>query len=87
MKSSNYLRRAKRKNQHPTQSSDTTNWQDKVIGKNHLIALLNIKRAELDLWLKQGMPVLRTGGFGREWEFDLIAVKAWAKSQHLSFSE
>ncbi len=78
MKSSNYLRRAKRKS---TEHSDAhpEDWQDKVIGKNYLVSLLNIHHNELENWLAAGMPYLRQGGINREWEFDLIAVKQWLR--------
>ncbi|MCO7226688.1 terminase small subunit [Pleionea sp. CnH1-48] len=82
MKTSNYLRQAKRRSHRPT--TEKSNWQDKIIGKNHLISVLDINRAQLEVWLKSGMPVLKTGNHGNEWEFDLVAVKAWLQSNHLN---
>ena len=82
MKSSNYLRQAKRRG-HKSETDSQSAWMDKIIGKNHLCSLLNVNRAQLDHWIKSGMPVLKHGGINKEWEFDLIAVKSWLKSQNL----
>lgn len=79
MKSSNYLRQAKRRNHHKD-AEKSPSWQDKVVGKYQLSLLLDINRAQLDSWIKMGMPVIQEGGINREWEFDLVAVKAWANS-------
>ncbi len=84
MKSSNYLRQAKRRHQRLPEANDDNHWQDKVIGKYQLTLLLEINRAQLDSWIKQGMPVISQGGLNKEWEFDLVAVKAWASAHGYS---
>ncbi len=79
MKSSNYLRQAKRRNQHRYESETAPHpWQDRVIGKYQLSLLLDLNRAQLDAWIKEGMPVVESGGLNKEWIFDLVAVKSWA---------
>ncbi len=78
MKSSNYLRQAKRRNHNRSETPKKSSWQDKVVGKYQLSLLLDINRAQLDSWIKNGMPVIQQGGLNKEWEFDLVAVKSWA---------
>ncbi|NVJ59425.1 MAG: hypothetical protein HWE27_03495 [Gammaproteobacteria bacterium] len=82
MKSSNYLRQAKRRGQHLRKSEGEDNhaWQDKILGKYQLTLALGINRAQLDSWIKQGMPVTNRGNINKEWEFDLVAVRSWAKA-------
>ncbi|NVJ49702.1 MAG: terminase small subunit [Gammaproteobacteria bacterium] len=76
MKSSNYLRQAKRRNHRHHESKQNT-WQDKVVGKYQLTLILDINRAQLDRWIKEGLPVVAQGSLGKDWEFDLVAVKSW----------
>ncbi|WMS86682.1 hypothetical protein [Pleionea litopenaei] len=80
MKSSNYLRQAKRRNHRHHEPKDS-NWQDKVVGKYQLTLILGINRAQLDRWLKEGLPVIAQGHLSKDWEFDLVAVKAWIDTQ------
>ncbi|WP_144391904.1 terminase small subunit [Pleionea sediminis] len=78
MRSSNYLRQAKRRNHNKGESNRKSQWQDRVVGKYQLSLMLDINRAQLDSWIKEGMPVLQHGGLNKEWEFDLVEIRAWA---------
>ncbi len=82
MRTSNYLRQGKRRGQNK-EGTENAFWSDKINGKYQLTLALDINRAQLDNWIKLGMPVLKSGGINNQWEFDLSAVKAWAHAEGL----
>ncbi|WP_444995913.1 hypothetical protein [Aliikangiella sp. IMCC44359] len=82
MRSSNYLRQSKRRqnrsviNQHQDFRVD-----DKVIGKDTLASLMDVTVTSVERWIRDGMPVEQRGDYINEWVFDLADVKQWHLNQ------
>lgn len=78
MRSSNYLRQAKRRH---TKSivDDTTVFtsNDQIIGKDTLASLMDVTITSIERWIRDGMPVEQRGDKIKEWIFDYSAVKQW----------
>lgn len=47
------------------------------LNRSDLAAHLGKSLPTIDRWIKDGMPVVRRGGRGVEWEFDLADVISW----------
>lgn len=81
MKSSNYLRQAKRRHNRTT---DTVNWhysaEDKIVGKDSLAGLLDQTVTNIERWIMQGMPVEQRGDQLHDWIFNLEEVNKWCSS-------
>lgn len=81
MRSSNYLRRAKR-TQNRT-SFDTTavfTSNDSIIGKDTLASMMDATITSVERWIRDGMPVEQRGSQVQEWVFNLNDVKKWKTS-------
>jgi len=53
-----------------------------ILDKKGLAAQLDVSLSTIDRWIQQGMPYVKRGGFGREWQFNLAAVKIWRYRQN-----
>lgn len=89
MKSSNYLRQAKRRHNRSTDTNDGTHnnnehWhysaEDKIVGKDSLASMLDETVTNVELWIRQGMPVEQRGDQLHDWIFNLLAVNNWRSS-------
>ncbi len=82
MKSSNYLRQAKRRH---NRTNETESWhysaEDKIVGKDSLASLMDETVTNVELWIRQGMPVEQRGDQLHDWIFNLIEVNNW-RSTH-----
>ncbi|WP_196139241.1 terminase small subunit [Aliikangiella sp. G2MR2-5] len=78
MRSSNYLRRAKRR-QNKTTIHQQFNYSpnDKVCGKDSLASVMDVTITTVERWIRDGMPVEQRGDSTHEWLFDLTQVKQW----------
>lgn len=47
------------------------------LNRSDLAAHIGVSLPTVDRWIKDGMPVVRRGGRGIEWEFDLADVIRW----------
>lgn len=47
------------------------------VNRSDLAAHIGVSLPTIDRWIKDGMPVVRRGGRGVEWEFDLADVIRW----------
>lgn len=82
MRSSNYLRQAKRR-QNRTSSNQELNYMcnDKVVGKLSLANLMDTTLTCVERWIRDGMPVEQRGDQMHDWVFDLTEVKNWQLNQ------
>ena len=82
MKSSNYLRQAKRRH---NRSVDSEQWhysaEDKIVGKDSLAGLLDETVTNIELWIRHGMPVEQRGDQLHDWIFNLVEVNKWRLSR------
>jgi len=78
MKSSNYLRRAKRKH-HRSIIDDSTHFSsnDQIVGKDTLASIMDVTITSVERWIRDGMPVEQRGSQTQEWFFNLEQVKKW----------
>ncbi len=78
MRSSNYLRQAKRR-QNRGVDSDNIGFMpnDKIVGKETLASLMDATVTSVERWIRDGMPVAQRGDNLQDWVFDLPAVKKW----------
>ena len=81
MRSSNYLRQAKRRQTRPTENDNfgfTPN--DKVLGKDSLASIMDVTITTVERWIRAEMPVEQRGDQLHDWIFDLATVKHWRSS-------
>lgn len=78
MRSSNYLRQAKRR-QNRSIVDDQVGCMpnDRIVGKDTLANLMDVTVTSIERWIRDGMPVEQRGDQYHEWIFDLSAVKQW----------
>jgi hypothetical protein len=78
MRSSNYLRQAKRRHNRTT---DSEHWhyspEDKIVGKDSLAELLDVTITHIERLIKEGMPVEQRGDQLHDWIFNLVEVNNW----------
>jgi len=78
MRSSNYLRQAKRRhNKSIVDDSAVFTSNDQIIGKDTLASLMDVTITSVERWIRDGMPVEQRGDQYQEWIFDLAQVKKW----------
>lgn len=78
MRSSNYLRQAKRRqNRVEIGNHFGYSGDDKVCGKDSLASVMDVTITTVERWIRDGMPVEQRGDQTHEWIFDLGEVKAW----------
>lgn len=78
MRSSNYLRQAKRRhNKSIVDDSAVFTSNDQIIGKDTLANLMDVTITSVERWIRDGMPVEQRGDQYQEWIFDLAQVKKW----------
>lgn len=78
MRSSNYLRQAKRRhNKSIVDDSTTFSADDQIIGKDTLSSIMDVTITSIERWIRDGMPVEQRGSQYEDWIFDLSAVKRW----------
>jgi len=78
MRSSNFLRQAKRR--HTKVISEDANIfgaDDQIVGKDTLASIMDITITSVERWIGDGMPVIQRGDKLQEWIFDLNQVKQW----------
>jgi len=49
----------------------------KLVNQHALAAILNVSRAAIIVWAREGMPVAQRGGQGRSTLYDVDQVRAW----------
>jgi len=78
MKSSNYLRRAKRKDHHSI-IGDSTYFSNnnQIVGKDTLASIMDVTITSVERWIRDGMPVEQRGSQTQDWIFNLNQVKQW----------
>ncbi len=78
MRSSNYLRQAKRR-QNRTDVGGQFGYspEDKVCGKDSLASIMDVTITTIERWIRDGMPVVQRGDNTHEWIFELGDVKSW----------
>lgn len=81
MRSSNYLRQAKRR-QNKSITNDQVGFMpnDQVVGKETLANLMDVTMTSVERWIRDGMPVEQRGDQLHDWVFDLSEVKRWRAS-------
>ncbi|MDQ7048267.1 MAG: terminase small subunit [Enterobacterales bacterium] len=80
MRSSNFLRQAKRR--HTKVISEEANIfsaDDQIVGKDTLASILDVSITSVERWIRDGMPVAQRGDKLQEWVFDMNQVKQWKK--------
>jgi len=78
MRSSNYLRQAKRRhNKSIVDDSAVFSSNDQIIGKDTLASLMDVTITSVERWIRDDMPVEQRGDQYSEWIFDLSKVKQW----------
>lgn len=82
MRSSNYLRQAKRRQNREVENN---NWgympNDKIVGKDSLASIMDVTKTTVERWIRDNMPVEQRGDPLHDWIFDLTQVKDWYSSQ------
>ena len=82
MRSSNYLRQAKRRqNRAVVDQPLGYSPNDQVVGKDTLASVLDVSLTSIERWIRDGMPVAQRGDQFQEWIFDLSEVKDWRSTQ------
>ena len=78
MRSSNYLRQAKRR-QNRTEVNHQLGFSpdDKIVGKDSLASVMDVTITTIERWIRDGMPVEQRGDSTHEWMFDFSQVKQW----------
>jgi phage terminase Nu1 subunit (DNA packaging protein) len=78
MRSSNYLRQAKRRHTKSiVDDSKVFTSNDQIVGKDTLASLMDVTITSIERWIRDGMPVEQRGDKFKEWIFDFSAVKQW----------
>jgi len=82
MRSSNYLRQAKRRhNKTIVDDSQVYGSDDQIIGKDTLASMMDVTLTCIERWIREGMPVEQRGDHVTDWIFDLSEVKSWKATQ------
>ena len=82
MRSSNYLRQAKRRqNRAIVDEPLGYSANDQVVGKDTLASLLDVSLTSVERWIRDGMPVTQRGDQFQDWMFDMSEVKHWRSIQ------
>lgn len=78
MRSSNYLRQAKRR-QNRTDVGGQLGYspEDKICGKDSLASIMDVTITTVERWIRDGMPVAQRGDHTHDWIFELGEVKSW----------
>ncbi|MBV1911361.1 MAG: terminase small subunit [Kangiellaceae bacterium] len=78
MRSSNYLRQAKRRhNKTIVDESSVFTSNDKIVGKDTLASLMDVTITSIECWIRDGMPVEQRGSQLEDWIFNLNDVREW----------
>jgi len=56
---------------------------DYCLNRQEVAEIFSISLPTVDSWVKRGMPYVRRGSNGREWEFRLSRVFSWWKAEVL----
>jgi len=82
MRSSNYLRQAKRRhNKSIVDDSKIYTSDDQIVGKDTLASMMDVTQTSIECWIRDGMPVEQRGDQYSEWIFDLNEVKRWREEK------
>jgi DNA invertase Pin-like site-specific DNA recombinase len=82
MRSSNYLRQAKRKHSKTIESKYTQySAEDKLVGKESIANMFDVSITTVERWIRDGMPVEQRGDQLHDWVFELAQVKQWRSAQ------
>ena len=82
MRSSNYLRQAKRRhNKSIVDDSKIYTSDDQIVGKDTLASMMDVTLTSVERWIRDGMPVEQRGDQISDWIFDLSEVKRWKASK------
>jgi len=63
------------------------NTPGEVVNRSRLAALHGVSLPTIDAWVREGMPVVKRGSRGVEWEFDPAACYAWRMQRELDKSK
>ncbi len=78
MRSSNYLRQAKRRHSKSIVDDTTTfSADDQIVGKDTLASIMDVTITSVERWIRDGMPVEQRGDQFKDWIFNLSQVKHW----------
>jgi len=78
MRSSNYLRQAKRRhNKVIVDGSKIYTSDDQIVGKDTLASMMDVTLTNVERWIRDGMPVEQRGDQLNDWIFDLSEVRLW----------
>ena len=79
MRSSNYLRQAKRRQNRVPELETKIYFEpgDQICGKDTLAELLSVDVTSIERWIRDGMPVEQRGDQLHEWIFVIDKVRAW----------
>ncbi|MDH5629180.1 MAG: terminase small subunit [Gammaproteobacteria bacterium] len=78
MKSSNYLRQAKRRKNRSLYNGDLNiSENDQIVGIEALASVLDTEEHNISNWIKEGMPVEQEGSEFSDWIFNYANVKNW----------
>ncbi len=81
MRSSNYLRRAKRtQNRNSIDTNALFTSSDQVVGKDTLASIMDVTMTSVERWIHDGMPAEQRGSQTQEWIFNLNDVRNWKSS-------
>lgn len=53
----------------------------RTVNRTGLAETFGVAMPTVDMWRKDGCPVVTIGGRGKEWEFDTAAVAAWLRER------
>lgn len=53
----------------------------RTVNRTGLAEVFGVAMPTVDMWRKDGCPVVTTGGRGKEWEFDTAAVASWLRER------
>ena len=57
---------------------------DAVLNRQEVASLFEVSLPTVDYWIRRGLPYLRRGSNGREWEFRLSYILSWWKDERLT---
>jgi len=85
MRSSNFLRQAKRRQNRNLQRRSEAFYspQDQIVGKETLAEILDVSITTIERWIREGMPVQQRGDQLHDWIFQLEEVSHWRKEKGL----
>lgn len=78
MRSSNYLRQAKRRHTKTIiDESVVYSGEDQIVGKDTLASMMDVTITCVERWIRDGMPIVQRGDQYMEWIFELSKVRLW----------